>query len=351
MLLAGKRNYSGSKRRVASFAPPQAEESPFRPASARICTLVPHVDAYFLIAASLARFRAFRPGTRAVLFMMVMVVCFSILETTAKYLSRFYPVPMLVWCRYTVHLVLMLLLFAPKFGAALVRTTQPFGQVLRAALLMSSTACYFGALSFLPMAEVKAVSFISPLLVTVLAVWWLHEEVSRARWLAVVTGFLGVLFIVRPGSAMIQWPALLAVGSALCYSAYQIMTRKFSETENTSTTLFYTAAVGGVLMSLVVPLFWKTPELRHVPLMILLGLVAGFGHFMLIKALELENASFLSPLGYIQLLWVIRFGFLVFGDLPDLHSVIGMAIVVGSGLYVALGHRFKPREEPETAIE
>ena len=283
--------------------------------------------------------------------MMVMVVCFSILETTAKYLSRFYPVPMLVWCRYTAHLVFMLILFAPRLGVALLRTTQVGGQILRAALLMGSTSCYFGALSFLPMAEVKAVSFISLLLVTVLAVWWLREEVSRTRWLAVVIGFLGVLFIVRPGSAMIQWPALLAVGSALCYSAYQIMTRKFSETENPFTTLFYTAAVGCVLMSFVVPLFWKTPDMRHVPLLILLGLVAGFGHFMLIKALELENASFLSPLGYIQLLWVILFGFLAFGDLPDLYSVIGMVIIVGSGLYVALGHRFKPREEPETAIE
>ena len=308
-------------------------------------------DPYFLIAAPLARFRALRPGTRAVLFMMVMVVCFSILETTAKYLSRFYPVPMLVWCRYTVHLVLMLMLFAPRFGLGLVRTSQPAGQILRAALLMGSTSCYFGALSYLPMAEVKAVSFISPLLVTVLAVWWLREKVSRTRLLAVMTGFLGVLFIVRPGSAMIQWPALLAVGSALCYSAYQIMTRKFSETENSFATLFYTAAVGCVLMSFVAPLFWKTPDIRHVPLLILLGLVAGFGHFMLIKALELENASFLSPLGYTQLLWVILFGFLAFGDLPDTHSVIGMAIVVGSGLYVALGHRFKPREEPETAIE
>jgi len=283
--------------------------------------------------------------------MMVMVLCFSVLETTAKYLSRFYPVPMLVWSRYTVHTVLMLLLFAPRLGTGLLRTAQPAGQVLRAALLMSSPACYFGALSFLPMAEVKAVSFISPLLVTVLAVWWLREEVSRARWLAVVVGFLGVLFIVRPGSAMLQWPALLAVGAAFCYSLYQIMTRKFSETENVFTTLFYTALVGCVLMSLVVPLFWKTPDIRHVPFLILLGLVAGFGHYMLIKALELENASFLSPLGYIQLLWVILFGFLAFGDLPDLYSMVGMAIVVGSGLYVALGHRFKPREEPETAIE
>lgn len=283
--------------------------------------------------------------------MMVMVFCFSILETTAKYLSRSYPVPMLVWCRYTVHLVLTLLLIAPRMGIRIARTEQPKGQVLRAALLMGSTACYFGALSFLPMAEVKAISFISPLLVTMFAVWLLHEKVSRSRWLAVVAGFLGVLFIIRPGSGLLQWPALLPVASAFCYSQYQIMTRKFSETEHPMTTLFYTALVGSVLMSLAVPFYWKSPEWHHVPLLVLLGAAAGFGHLMLIKALELENASFLSPLGYVQLLWVILFGFLVFGDLPDGYALVGMVIIVGSGLYVALGHRFKPREEPETTIE
>ena len=304
-----------------------------------------------LITASVSRFRALPRSTRAVLFMMVMVFCFSILETTAKYLSRTYPVPMLVWCRYTVHLMLTLLLIAPRMGRRMARTDQLGGQVLRAALLMGSTACYFGALSFLPMAEVKAISFISPLLVTIFAVWLLHEHVSRSRWLAVVAGFTGVLFIIRPGSGLLQWPALLPVASAFCYSQYQIMTRRFSETEHPMTTLFYTALVGSVLMSLAVPFYWKMPELRHVPLLLLLGAAAGFGHLMLIKALELENASFLSPLGYVQLIWVILFGFLVFGDLPDGYALIGMVIIVCSGLYVALGHRFKPREEPETTIE
>jgi drug/metabolite transporter (DMT)-like permease len=283
--------------------------------------------------------------------MMVMVFCFSVLETTAKYLSRTYPVPMLVWCRYTVHLVFALLLIAPRMGRRIARTEQPGGQVVRAALLMGSTACYFGALSFLPMAEVKAISFISPLLVTLFAVWMLKEHVDTTRWLAVVFGFLGVLFIIRPGTGLLQWPALLPIASAFCYSQYQIMTRKFSMTEHPLTTLFYTALVGTVLMSLAVPFYWKTPELRHVPLLFLLGAAAGFGHYMLIKALELENASFLSPLGYVQLLWVILFGFLVFGDLPDGWSLIGMVIIVASGLYVALGHRFKPREAPETTIE
>jgi drug/metabolite transporter (DMT)-like permease len=283
--------------------------------------------------------------------MMIMVACFSVLETTAKYLSRSYPVPMLVWWRYMMHTWLMLMLLAPRMGTRLLHTRKPGGQVFRASLLMGSTLFNFNALSFLPMAEVKAVSFVSPLLVTLLAVGLLHEQVGWRRWIAVAAGFAGVLFIVRPGSAMLQWPALFALGSASCYSIYQIMTRKFSESENPLTTLFYTALVGCVLMTLVVPFFWQTPELRHVPLLMLLGVAGGFGHYMLIKAMELENASFLSPLGYMQLLWVVLLGFVVFGDFPDTHAFIGMAIIVGSGLYVAIGHRPAPQEEPDTAIE
>ena len=285
------------------------------------------------------------------MFMMIMVACFAVLETTAKYLSRSYPVPMLVWCRYTVHTWLMLILLAPRMGIRLLHTRKPGGQVFRASLLMGSTLFNFNALSYLPMAEVKAISFISPLLVALLAVALLHEHVGWRRWIAVAAGFGGVLFIVRPGSAMLQWPAFFALGSASCYSIYQIMTRKFSESENSLATLFYTALVGCVLLTLVVPFFWKTPELRHVPLLLLLGIAGGFGHYMLIKAMELENASFLSPLGYMQLLWVVLLGFLVFGDFPDTHAFIGMAVIVGSGLYVALGHRPAPQEEPDTAIE
>jgi drug/metabolite transporter (DMT)-like permease len=283
--------------------------------------------------------------------MMVMVTCFSVLETTAKYLSRSYPVPMVVWCRYLVHTALILAILAPRLGLALVRTRRPAGQFVRATLLMGSTLFNFGALSFLPMAEVKALSFVSPLLVALFAVWLLSENVNRARWIAVGTGFLGVLLIVRPGSVMLQWPALLALGAALCYSLYQIMTRKFSASESPLATFFYTAVVGCLLITLVVPFFWRTPELRHVPLLLLLGVAGGLGHYVLIRAMELADASFLSPLGYVQLVWATVLGFVVFGDLPDAAAFAGMAVIVASGLYVALGHRARPREEPETAIE
>jgi drug/metabolite transporter (DMT)-like permease len=298
-----------------------------------------------------ARLRALSPSTRAVLLMLCTVIFFAVLETTGKYLSRFYPVPEVVWARYAVHLLLMLAILAPRMRLRLVRTARPIGQILRAALLLGSTLCNFAALSFLPLAEVKAISFVSPLLVAIFAVWLLREHVSWDKWLAVIVGFLGVLFIVRPGSAMLTWASALALGNALCYSLYQIMTRRISEDEDPITTLFYTALVGFLVMSAIMPFVWVTPSLKHVPLVLLLGTMGVCGHFLLIKALELERASTLSPLGYTQLLWVTLLGYLVFGDLPDRHAVIGMGIIVGSGLYVAWGHRARRLEEPDSAIE
>lgn len=282
---------------------------------------------------------------------LAMTLCFMVLETTAKWLSRFYPVPMLVWCRYAGHLLLMLLCFAPRLGSRLVRTAQPAGQLSRATLLLGSTLCNFGAVSFLPLAEVKAISFVSPLLVTVFAVWLLGERVNRGRWVAILVGFGGTLFIVRPGSAMLSPAVFLALGSAFCYSLYQIMTRRISTGDDPLTTLFYTALVGSVFMSFMLPYVWRTPELRHVPLLLLLGVMGMGGHFLLIRALAIERASALSPFGYSQLLWITVSGFVVFGDVPDARSVTGMAIIVAAGLYVAWGHRYAREEEPESAIE
>jgi len=133
----------------------------------------------------------------------------------------------------------------------------------------------------------------------------------------------------------LSWASLLALGTALCYSLYQIMTRQFSEDEDPLATLFYTAIVGCVALSLVMPLLWVSPSGAHLGLFLLLGTAGAVGHFLLIKALEIERASALSPFGYRQLLWVTLLGFLVFGQLPDRHAVVGMAIIVGSGLYVA----------------
>lgn len=294
-----------------------------------------------------------RVHPRAVMLVLGMSACFAVLETTAKWLSHHYPVPMVVWVRYVVHVGLMLVLFAPKRGLRLFRTVQPAGQISRATLMLGSTACNFGAVSFLPLAEVKAITFVSPLLVSIFAVWLLHERVSLRVWIAILVGFAGTLFIVRPGSSMLNPAVLLALGSALCYSLYQILTRKVSSGgDDPVTSLFYTAAVGAVMMTCLVPHSWITPDPAHLPQFLVLGAAGMTGHFMLIKALEIEQASSLSPFGYTQLLWIGAAGWFVFGDFPDAHSLIGMGIIVASGLYVALGQRGRSTAEaPESAIE
>jgi len=270
--------------------------------------------------------------------MMRMVLLFAMLETIAKSLSQTYPVPLIVWFRYVTHFFLMLLLLGPRYGSRLIKTDNPKAQIIRALLLMGSTLLYFTALSGLPLATAKSISFVSPLLVTIFALWFLKEHVPLGRWIAVVVGLLGVLLVISP-SGKFDWYLGLPLMAAVCYSLYQIMTRRFSTTEHPVTTLFYTGFVGSIVISLVVPMFWVAPQIRDLPLFLFLGFAGAFGHFMLIKAMELEDASFLSPLTYVQLIWVTLLGYFAFDHLPTNVGFVGMAIIVGAGLYVALGAR------------
>ena len=270
--------------------------------------------------------------------MMGMVLLFAMLETVAKSLSQSYPVPLIVWFRYVTHFFLMVVLLGPRYGSRLIKTKNTKAQVIRALLLMGSTLLYFTALSGLPLATAKSISFVSPLLVTIFAFWFLKERVSRGRWIAVVVGLLGVLLVVGP-TGTFSWYFVLPLLAAVCYSLYQIMTRRFSATEYPVTTLFYTGFVGSILISLVVPVFWVTPHLEDLPLFVFLGFARAFGHFMLIKAMELEDASFLSPLTYVQLIWATLLGYFAFDHLPTDMGFLGMVVIVGAGLYVALGPR------------
>ena len=269
--------------------------------------------------------------------MMGMVLLFAMLETTAKSLSESYPVPLIVWFRYITHFILMVVLLGPRYGSRLIRTEQLKAQIIRALLLLGSTALYFSALSQLPLATAKSISFISPLLVTIFAFFFLKENVSRAIWIAVFVGLLGVLLVINP-SKDFNWFFLIPLLSAISYSLYQIMTRHFSAREHPVTTLFYSGLVGSILMSAVVPFFWVTPILVDVPKFIFLGLAGAFGHYMLIKAMELEDASFLSPLGYTQLVWATFFGvgFTLAALMIDENGSLGRVYLAHAALAASL---------------
>jgi drug/metabolite transporter (DMT)-like permease len=281
---------------------------------------------------------------RGILLLIVAVSTFSVLDTVAKYLSRTYPVPMIVWARYVFHVLFMLLLLGRSTGWDMMRSRRPGLQVMRGLVLAASSMLFFSALSRLPIAEASAITFVSPLLLTAMSVWFLRERVRASAWIAVVVGFVGVLIIVRPGGAVFQPAALLALGTAACFATYQLMTRKLAGIDSTLATLFIGALVGTVAMSIVVPFFWALPQTAwHAVLFVFMGVLGAGGHFVLIRAFEYAPASVLAPFVYAQLVVVLILGYLVFDAFPDGPSLVGMGIIVASGAWIATHQTRAPK--------
>jgi drug/metabolite transporter (DMT)-like permease len=256
-------------------------------------------------------------------------------------MNAFFAVPLLVWARYLVHFVFMLVFMAPGMGREIIATHRPWLMSFRALMLVGVTLLAQLALKTLPLAETTALLFVTPLLVALLAGPLLGEQVRRRTWLATVAGFAGVLLIARPGGAMAGPGIAYALGGALCYAIYQILTRKLAATEHPTRLLFYTAMVGTLSMSLTLPAYWdgQMPTLTQSLLITSLGLYGGVGHALLIRAFREAPASTLSPLLYIQLIWATLLGWWVFNQLPDLLAITGMLIIGASGLSLAIRAR------------
>ncbi len=267
-----------------------------------------------------------------VALMLLAVLCFTLLDSTSKYLSASIPVPQLVWGRYLFGFLLVLL-FVPRMGIrGLARTERPLFQIARALMLLGATGSMFLAVKFLPLAESYAISFASPLLVALAAAFLLGERVGWQRWCAIAGGFLGVVLVIRPGSGLFSWAAVFPLMMATFWAAYQIMTRMIGRSEPPATTLFYTMLVGALISSLAVGFFWQPPGLEAWLGMAAMGVIGFLGQLAVIRAYALAEASRLSPLVYTQILWASLIGFAVFGDLPDAMTVAGAAIVIISGL-------------------
>lgn len=295
---------------------------------------------------------------RGILLMLASGAILAMLDATGKYLTRDYSIVQISWARYTFHMLCVPALVGGWRPAAILRTRRLGLQIARSVLLLASTLLFFLAVKLMPLADVAAITMIGPLIVTGLSVPLLGEKVGRRRWSAVVVGFLGALVIIRPGFGMAHWAAILPVVVAACYALYQISTRVLSRSDDPSTTIFYTGLVGVVVTTALVPFDWRTPDLAGWVMLVPLGVFGSLGHFLVIRALGLAPASMLAPLGYVPLIWATMLGFAVFGDLPDLWTFVGAAIVTGSGLYVlyrerklGAAERAGPaRSEPATAI-
>jgi drug/metabolite transporter (DMT)-like permease len=257
---------------------------------------------------------------------------FVIMNSIVKSLTGDYPIAMLIWARFFFHVVTVVVLF-PNRVAGFWRAAQPGVQVARSVLLMGSTVTNFAALGFLPLGEVTAITFTSPIIVAGLAVLILRENVAVVRWLAVLTGFAGVLMVVQPGANSFNLGVVLALACAGCYAVYQISTRIVREAEPI-VSLFYSGLVGMVLTTLILPWHWQTPTPTDLGLLVLVGALGATGHLMVIMALQRGEASRVSPFNYTHLVWATLASYLVFGDVPRWTTLAGAAVIVASGLWL-----------------
>ncbi|MFO0998670.1 MAG: DMT family transporter [Alphaproteobacteria bacterium] len=271
---------------------------------------------------------------RAMLLMAGAVSLYPISDAIAKYLALTYHPIQVTWARYVFQSVMLAAVLGGPRAMRWFRTAHLKLQLARAALAVLSTVCFVSSLRLIEVVDAIAIIFIGPLLMVAFSVPLLGERVGVHRWSAVIVGFIGMLIVFRPGFGMAVGGALLALVSAVFNTLMQIITRKVVRTDPPITTLLYLVAGGGAFISLVVPFYWTPPQGTAWMLMILAGLIGGIAHFGVIKAIQLAPLSALAPFSYTQIASATIVSFVVSHYLPDGISVLGVLIVIGSGLYV-----------------
>jgi drug/metabolite transporter (DMT)-like permease len=273
------------------------------------------------------------PLRRALPLFLLAGVCFSTLDATAKWLVRDHTLFLVVWARYVGQMVVVTPIAWHRVGRGFWRTAHLRIQLARSVCLIIATACFFGALRFLPLAEASAITFLAPMFAIFLSMPVLGEKATRARWIAAIVGFVGILILVRPGAAAFHPAAALLVLAALCNALYQLLTRKLQK-DSPYTTLFYSALVGTAVLSLALPAAELPREFttRDATFLLVLGALAGLGHFFLTSAFLAAPASLVAPFTYLQMIWATIYGYFIFSQLPDKFSLLGMAIVIASGI-------------------
>lgn len=280
----------------------------------------------------------------------------SSLDTSAKWImAAGAPILLVGWLRFTVHLLLVLMLVRPKSIKGILRTQRPYSQLLRGAVMLVATFSFFTALRHLPQAEATSIVFLAPLLVLATAPWVLKEPAHLSRWLAALAGFVGILVIIRPGSGLDPVGTGFALLTAVLFATQYICTRRVA-VDDPMTTLVWSGGVGAVCLTLGLPyiLTEAYPFIREFgPLEWLVLLGTGFwgalGHLLQIQAYRQAPASLLAPFVYLQIIAAAVLGWLVWGHFPDALTWLGIAIICGSGIIIGLIEWRRPAAAPLSA--
>ena len=284
-------------------------------------------------------------NVKAIMLMAIGFFGFGLCDMQAKVLTAELPAFQVVWFRQLGLFIGVLTILALR-GPGLLASRKPFLQIGRGLTAAASAACFIFGVRHVPLADATAVTFMAPFIVTILGALILREAVGPRRWAAVAVGFLGMLLVIRPGLGVSSPAILFTVAAACMFSTRQIMSRWLSGADSVMTTVAYTSITSSLVLSLTLPFVWVTPESLSTWLIIAgLAISAGLGEIFIIRALDIGEAVALAPVHYTLIIWSTFYGFVIFGDLPDIWTAVGCAIIVGSGLYTVHRERIRKAEE------
>lgn len=206
----------------------------------------------------------------------------------------------------------------------------------RAALLFSATWLFFEALKHLPIADALAIFFVNPLVIVVLSALLLREKVGPDRWIAVAVGFVGTMIIIRPGLVELNPGTLYALASGIMLGSYFVMTRHIAGEADATVLTFQTAAIGAAMMTLALPWIWVTPSGVQWLMLIALGVIATLAHMFITLSYEQAEASLLAPFAFTEIIMATLVGWWFFNDLPDRWTLLGVAVLIASAIYISL---------------
>jgi drug/metabolite transporter (DMT)-like permease len=279
------------------------------------------------------RWQALSGGARGVLWMLLAGLGFSLMSATVKWLGGSLHPFQIVFFRCFFGL-LIILPFASRGGGRAMRTGRPGLHLLRALIGIWAMSAGFYAVTRLPLADVTAVSFTKGMFMVVLAVLFVGERVRWRRWTATLVGFMGVLIMVRPGSAGFDPTMLVALLSAFLAAIVVTLIRRMPLSERPVTILFYFGLITTPVALLPAWLVWTTPSPAELALLALAAGLGVAGQGCAIRAHRAGEASIVAPFDYARLLFATGLGFLLFGDLPDAWAAAGAMVIVASSVYI-----------------
>ena len=263
---------------------------------------------------------------------LLAMACFSLLDTTTKWVAGFVPVLLAIGVRYCLQAVLITATVLHQRGRSAWVTRHPALHMVRAMLLLLTSVLSFVSLQHLPVGDFTAIVLLTPMVVTLAAAHMLHERVSWLRKLLVAGGFVGTLLIVRPGADDFQWALLVPVVLVAVNASFQLLTSHMTRTEDPMTIQLYTAWIGAAVSALALPWVWQPIGSGGVWLgLFFMAFIASLGHYFFTLAFKYAPASSIMPYSYAQIAFAVLAGWLVFSHVPGAQSWLGMALIALCG--------------------